>query len=460
MPRLAAALAFLCLLIPGPLSAQDLLLAGEEEAPPVTADDVRAALGDLLAEAGPNGAEAQTTAQPDIDLPALDILLEPLKLDEISTEIAGWEDLVITAVEDLSQAELKLFEINSAETAAADTGTEPPTDPTALNEKNALIDEIAGLRETRTALADRLKLVMDAYEAKGGAPEDTALTRAYIADVGGVRVDTRNFETTLLTIREWVTADDGGLRLLREASTVLLATLGGLVIGWIVARIFSFGLKTSSIASTLLRRFVRKWVTWLGAIIGFFTGLSWIGTNMTPILAVLGGIGFILAFALQNTISNFASGLLILLQKPFDAGDEIEAAGVSGHVDTVSLFTTHLSTSENRKVIVPNNMIWDDVVVNSTGAATRRLSIEIEVNAEEHGVDDAEQTLMRLMKAHPGVLEDPEPVVTLTALTAEALTFTCWPWVATEDKDKVRWELVSRFGRELSVLKGVTKAAS
>ena len=158
---------------------------------------------------------------------------------------------------------------------------------------------------------------------------------------------------------------------------------------------------------------------------------------MTPLLAALGAAGLILASSLQNSLSNFESGLLIVFQRPFDVGDSIEAAGMSGTVKKVSLFSTHLSTDENKQVIVPNNMIWEDVVVNATGADTRRLAIEFDVNPE-HSLSEVRKTLLEAMKAHPEVLDDPPPEVKLTRIGSDGMTFVCWPWVPTERRDQVR----------------------
>jgi small conductance mechanosensitive channel len=350
--------------------------AAEEPPPPVTADEVRSALQEIVA--GPEDpAEPLTTGNVDIDPGALEILLEPLTQSEIQLEIDAWHGLLRAAVAELAEAEFELFEINAAEAEAAEAAeeaaetaagdgaaTEPEAEPEITPEHQALIDRIADLRDARTAIADRLRVVLDAFEAKGGAPETNLEVRDYIAAVGGVRVDTQNWRTAALTLREWAGAEDGGLRLVRNLGTVLVATLGGLVIGWFVGIVVGLALRQTDLSSRLMRSFLRKWIVRIGTAIGFLVGLSWIGTNMTPILAGIGAAGFILAFALQNTISNFASGLLILLLRPFDAGDEIEAGGTSGKVDQVSLFSTHLTTAENRKVIVPNNKIWDDVITN------------------------------------------------------------------------------------------------
>lgn len=446
----------------GPVAAQVIFPSAEEEdSPAVTSEDVRAALEEMIASGEEEEAEPLTTGDPDIAPGALDILLEPLTLSDLQLEIDGWFQILTDAVAALSEAELELFETNAAraETEEAE-GEGGEAEEELTPEHEALIERVSELREIRTARADRVRIVLDAFEAKGGTPEETAEYRTYIAEVGGVRVDTQDLETTVLTLAEWAKAEDGGQRLVRNVATVASATLVGIVAGWAASLVLNLTLKRTSLSSRLLRHFVRRWIVFVGGLVGFLVGLSWIGTNMTPILAGLGAAGFILAFALQNTISNFASGLLILFQRPFDAGDEIDAAGISGEVERVSLFSTYLSTAENRKVIVPNNMIWDDVIVNSTGADTRRLSIEVEVDAKEHSLDEAEHLLLKVMHDHSGVLEDPAPDLKLSSVTGESLTFTCWPWVKTRDRDRVRWDLVSRFGKELTVTKTLTKSGT
>ncbi|WOE75440.1 mechanosensitive ion channel family protein [Alterisphingorhabdus coralli] len=444
-----------------PVLAQEAELEIPEAEEPLDPDDVRTALEDIIDGEDADPAEAISTGNPDIAIDALDIVLEPLTAGELEPEIAGWQALLRAAIEDLAAAEMELYRFNQqrARAAAQDAGiseTDAEGD-TVSPEKLALIDRISALREVRTARADRLRHVLDTQIARGGDPEDQEEVRAYIADVGGVRVDTQNLQTTMLTVQEWAGARDGGQRLLRNIGAVLLSTLGWYVLGWIIGLIVSRTFRRADLSSELLSRFLRKWIARIAGLLGFLFGLASIGVNMTPVLASIGAAGFILAFALQNTISNFANGILILFQRPFDAGDEIEAAGVTGIVEHVSLFSTHLSTAENRKVIIPNNMIWDDVVVNSTGTETRRLSIEIEVSADDHDLDEAEAKLEQIMNEHPDILPDPAPEATLTGVSAEAITFTCWPWVLTKDKDRMRRELVAQFGRELSVLKGVTK---
>ncbi|WP_170295276.1 mechanosensitive ion channel family protein [Paracoccus aestuariivivens] len=438
-----------------------MIPSGGSDTPPVASQEqVKAAVKELVT-AGDAKPGPVSTANLDVTTDELGFLLEPLTLSELKTEMSGWQGELQKAVGNLATAELESLKLNAEiEKTNADAPPLAEGETRELTpEQKSMVEKIAKLREIRTTISDRFREVMDAYEDKGGAPEDTTNYRAYVKDVGGVQVDTTNLHSALLTLKVWANAEDGGQRLLRRIVSVLLFTIGGIIAGWLISLIVNIALKRTHLTSKLMRIFLRRWIARLGGLVGFLFGLSWIGTNMTPILAGLGAAGFILAFALQNTISNFASGMLILFLRPFDAGDEIEAAGVSGEVEKVSLFSTHLSTSENRKVIVPNNKIWEDVIVNSTGADTRRLSLEVAVNAGKHSLDEAESLLRQVMEQHPDVLDDPTPSLTLSAMTDETYTFTCWPWVRTADRDRVRWELVSQFGRKLSVVKGTTAAS-
>jgi len=451
---------FMALIQLSPASAQVLSPGGGGEPPKVSQEDVKTAVKELLAASDPKP-DPVTTGNPMVSSDELGFLMQPLTKTELKTEMSGWLKLLQGAVADLSAAELESFNLN-AEIEKANADKPKPEEgakPVLTPEQEAMAEKVGKLRETRTAISDRFREVMDAYENKGGAPEDTADYRTYVKEVGGVQVDTTNLRSALLTLKVWANAEDGGQRLARRLGTLLLWTVIGVAGGWLISLIVNMALKRTRFTSKLMRHFLRLWIARLGGLVGFLIGLSWIGTNMTPILAGLGAAGFILAFALQDTISNFASGLLILFLRPFDAGDEIEAAGVSGEVEKVSLFSTHLSTAENRKVIVPNNKIWEDVIVNSTGADTRRLSLEVEVDASKHSLEESETLLRQVMDDHPDVLDDPAPTLTLSAMTGDTYTFTCWPWVQTGQRDRVRWELVSRFGRELNVVKGATKAS-
>jgi small conductance mechanosensitive channel len=401
----------------------------------------------------PDPTQATTVSDPDVDLKVLELQLRPLALESLEHELAAWRLLLEERSRAHSKARIALVESNLAAQDAKGSHHEnrQSVDSRIDPERQALIETADELREARIQTSDRFRVVLEAYRAKGGDKDVIDEYTKYDGVLDDMDVDMSDRQTAMETIRTWAVSDHGGKRLAKKAGIFTFALLFALLVG----RLIGAGVYAAS--SELVRRFLRTWIRRVALLIGALWGLSLIDVSVTPLLAALGAAGFILAFALQNSLSNLASGLMIVFQRPFDVGDSIEAAGISGTVKKVSLFTTYLSTDENKQVIVPNNMIWDDVVVNATGADTRRLSIEFELDPE-HSLSEVREILLEEMEAHPDVLENPPPEVKLAHIGSDGMTFVCWPWVQTEKRDRVRWELVARVGEKLNVQRGATKA--
>lgn len=192
--------------------------------------------------------------------------------------------------------------------------------------------------------------------------------------------------------------------------------------------------------SQLLRQMVLSVVGNLVFLLGVLIALSQVGISLGPVLAGLGIVGFIVGFALQDSLSNFASGLMILVYRPFDVGDTIDAAGARGQVNNMTLVNTTILTFDNQSLIVPNNKIWQDVIKNVTAQTRRRVDMEIGV-AYDTDIDKVEEVLMGLMQADERVLDDPAPVVKLDSFGDSAINILFRPWVKTEDYWNVMWDL-------------------
>jgi len=230
--------------------------------------------------------------------------------------------------------------------------------------KVQLVDYSTQLMSERTALVDRLKLVLDKWEAKGGDPK---AYRLYIASIGGIKIDVSDRTATMARISAWLTADEGGLRLARDLATFFGYILGSVILAWIVRMILRRVMAGSRVTSHLLRDFIIASSGRVIVLIGVLLGLSALEVNLAPLLAIIGAAGFVVAFALQGTLSNFASGLLIKTNKPFDVGDEVEVGGgIKGRVTRVSIFSTYIETDDGLMKIVPNDNIWKSVIVNQT----------------------------------------------------------------------------------------------
>ncbi|WP_407330349.1 mechanosensitive ion channel domain-containing protein [Enterovibrio sp. 27052020O] len=185
--------------------------------------------------------------------------------------------------------------------------------------------------------------------------------------------------------------------------------------------------------------------------IGILIALSQIGLNLTPILTGFGIAGVIIGFALQDTLSNFAAGMMLLIYRPFDVGDFVAAGGVEGKVSHMSLVNTTIKTFDNQIIIVPNSKIWGDVIKNVTHERVRRVDMVFGVSYTDN-IPHVEKVLHDIVTQHPSVLRAPEPVIKLHVLNSSSVDFIVRPWVKTDDYWDVYWdvtrEVKMRFDKE------------
>lgn len=186
-------------------------------------------------------------------------------------------------------------------------------------------------------------------------------------------------------------------------------------------------------------------------VIGIMVGLSQIGLNLSPILTGFGIAGVIIGFALQDTLSNFAAGMMLLIYRPFDVGDFVYAGGVDGKVSHMSLVNTTIRTFDNQIIIVPNSKIWGDVIKNVTHERTRRVDMVFGIGYADDLLK-AEGVLNDILTSHPSVLRSPEPNIKVHTLNTSSVDFIVRPWVKTDDYWDVYWDVTKevklRFDRE------------
>jgi len=168
-------------------------------------------------------------------------------------------------------------------------------------------------------------------------------------------------------------------------------------------------------------------------------------------LAGLGVAGFIVGFALQDSLGNFAAGAMILIYRPFDVDDFVEVTGASGLVKKMNLVSTTITTFDNQTLVVPNSKIWGDVIKNVTAQTERRVDLEFGIGYDDD-IELAERVLTEVVSAHDKVLADPEPMIKLHTLGDSSVNFVVRPWVRTDDYWDVYWDLMRevklRFDRE------------
>ncbi|MGR5152873.1 mechanosensitive ion channel domain-containing protein [Photobacterium swingsii] len=180
--------------------------------------------------------------------------------------------------------------------------------------------------------------------------------------------------------------------------------------------------------------------------IGLLIALSQIGLDLTPILTGFGVAGVIIGFALQDTLSNFASGMMLLIYRPFDVGDFVEAGGVSGKVSHMSLVSTTIKTFDNQIMIVPNSKIWGDTIKNVTHERVRRVDMVFGIGYSDD-LELAEKVFNDIIDAHPMVLRQPEKTIKLHTLNTSSVDYIVRPWVKTEDYWDVYWDVTREVKR-------------
>ena len=229
-------------------------------------------------------------------------------------------------------------------------------------------------------------------------------------------------------------------------------TLYGLKVLAAIA-IFVFGRWVAMILRNLLRRMMQK-SHLEETLISFACSLCYnilivfiivaalgqLGIQTASFVAVLGAAGLAVGLALQGSLSNFAAGLLMVIFKPFKVDDYIEAAGTGGIVEAIGIFSTELRAIDGKKIIVPNSKITADIITNYSAKPTRRLNIIVAVSHSED-LDKVRMVLEKILQEESRLLSDPAPMIVVTELGRDSITFAIRPWVKTSDYWNVLFSL-------------------
>jgi len=322
-------------------------------------------------------------------------------------------------------------------------------------------DDAAGKVALDTAEAAKAFAVADLTAAIDMLSElkldTTKYQQALIQSTGQISTDILDPRVAFGLVRVWFAAfkkqlvENGptwAFKLLVISGILLLFHLLGRVMQRLVRR----GLTASKLRlSQMLRETIVVISGNLVRILGVLIALSQVGFALGPVLAGLGIAGFIAGFALQETLANFASGVMILIYRPFDIGDGVEAGGAAGVVSAMSMVSTRILTDDNQVLVVPNGKIWGGVIKNVTAEKTRRVDLSFRVHYGE-SVEKIEKLLGDIVVSHPKVLKNPAAIVKLHALEDASLRFIVRAWVKREDYWEVHWDLTRavklRFDRE------------
>ncbi len=181
---------------------------------------------------------------------------------------------------------------------------------------------------------------------------------------------------------------------------------------------------------------ILRWVLLLFVVIA---ALSQLGINTNSLVALLGAAGLAIGLSLQGSLSNFAAGVMLIIFRPFTKGDFIEAAGATGIIDTIGIFTTTMTTPDNKEVIVPNGAIISGNITNYSARPHRRVDMVFGVSYDSD-LRKARQILEEIVSADERVMKEPAPVIAVGALAESSVNFLVRPWAKKEDYWSVLWD--------------------
>ncbi len=225
-------------------------------------------------------------------------------------------------------------------------------------------------------------------------------------------------------------------------SAVLIVVVGR----WVAQLITRYATRSMERAKLdpLVTRFVQTLIFWglMGAVV--IVALSQVGVQTTSLTALLASIGLAFGLAIKDSLSNLASGVMIMLYKPYSINHYVDAGGSSGSVEEVQIFSTILRTPDNVKVIVPNSAILNKNIKNYSAFDNRRIDLAVSIPYEDN-IGVVRDLLMEITASHPLVLAEPAPTVEVQELAASAVNLVVHPWVRTGNYERVRSDLLEQI---------------
>jgi len=243
---------------------------------------------------------------------------------------------------------------------------------------------------------------------------------------------------------------DLGIDLGIKVATALAIFLIGKFLIRILVRGISRVMQKQGVDKTL-ETFICNLVRVSLMVVVVIAAIGAIGIQTTSFIAIFGAAGLAVGLALQGSLSNFASGVLIVLFRPYRVGDFVEAAGIAGSVEQVQILTTILKTGDNKQIIVPNSQIMDSIITNYSANPTRRVDMVVGVSYDDD-LDKVRKTIEDLIAAEDRILAEPAPTIAVSALADSSVNFVVRPWVNSADYWGVMFDMTEaikkRFDKE------------
>ncbi len=194
----------------------------------------------------------------------------------------------------------------------------------------------------------------------------------------------------------------------------------------------------------MLVSFVHSILNALLLLFIIIAALDQLGVDTTSFIALIGAAGLAVGLALQGSLQNFASGVLLIVFRPFKVGNLIEAAGVSGVVEEIGIFSTRLKTGDNREIIVPNGAIYDGSITNNSARDTRRIDMVFGIGYDDD-IRKAREIMQGILDADERVFKDPAPLIAVAELADSSVNFNVRPWVNSGDYWAVKFDVTEKI---------------
>ena len=380
----------------------------------------------------------------EVPLSEFELELQPLTTEQLLERLDEWEALLQGEVRKRIRIDILLNDSDKLEEnvrvrneGARLFGVEVQEVPEA-ELKAALAERAEAQQQVITAIVDQMRVAIELCKKRG---VDAQAHIDYIASATGRKLNFTDVSVLRVQLVQWLNSSTGG-RLIARNALVFVAIVA---VFWVISR-FAGVVTRSAVrriprSSSLLGPVLAGIMQKVLLVVGVVFAASAVGVDTGPLLATIGAAGLVIGLALQGTLSNFASGILILLNRPFDVGDVVDAGGVFGKVEAMNLVSTTILTFDNQLMLVPNNQIWNSVITNATGKKTRRVDLTFGI-AYSADIAKAVEVLERVLGDHPRTLSEPKPVVRVHELADNSVNLIARPWVRTADYWDVYWDLM------------------
>ncbi len=226
------------------------------------------------------------------------------------------------------------------------------------------------------------------------------------------------------------------------ALAVVIFLLGKFITGLVVSLVKK--LMTRASIDKILVNFIASIIKSVLLLFVTVAALDQLGVNTTSLVALIGAAGLAIGLALQGSLQNLASGVMLIIFRPFTAGDTIEAASILGTVETIGIFTTTMRTGDNREIIVPNGQLFGNNITNYSKRATRRVDMVFGIGYDDD-IGKAKQIIKSIIESDDRIHSEPAPLIAVAELANSSVNINVRPWCDTSEYWNVFYDMQEKI---------------